>query len=181
MNDFRSAVKSAVRLIKQGRKTGDERMKMSWKDMSVGEFPLVEPGMYSVRITSVERCVSSLKKTPQIEVKGLTDDDKSVVDYLALTEAAQWRIGQALVAVGMSEETLKALPDCDTTGEEFFRIMSLLKGRTVNWDITQETWEGRTRNKVAAWISNSDSQDPLVYEDNVPGWVKSKVKKAGLV
>jgi hypothetical protein len=159
---------------------------MNWKDMGDGSFPLVESNLYTVRIVEVKRGLSAKKQSPQLEVKATIIEGPlegmSLMDRLSLVEAAAWRIGQALLACGMSTENIKALPVCDDNSEEFTRITNMLKGRVCVWDVTQDTYQGTTRNKVSSWAAVLDAdQGELTYEDNVPDWVKSKTKKAGLI
>jgi hypothetical protein len=137
--------------------------------------------------------------TEQMLVHGnvSADDNNAAVagtpvqDYLALTPAAMWRVGAFVQAAGMD---LKSLPNMTLGSEEFFRVLFACKGRSMYWDIIQETnpKTGKIYNKVQG-VAPWDEQEPLVFEDSVPSFIKNKgmnqpppamraaAKKAGLI
>lgn len=168
---------------------------VNWKDMNVGQgAPLIDPGFYLVEIKDFEKKTASTG-TEQVLIKGTIAEGElqgtPVQDYLALTAGALWRVGAFVQASG---HDLKGLPNMILGSEEFFRVLMSCKGRTMFWDIGQDTTpQGKIRNKVNAFTIHEEGQEPLIYEDNVPSFIKNKgmsqppasvkaaVKKAGLI
>jgi hypothetical protein len=105
---------------------------VNWGDMNVGQgAPLIEPGFYEVEIKDFEKTTASTG-TEQVLVKGtIVEGDLEntpVQDYLALTDAALWRVGAFVQAAG---HDLKSLPNMTLGSEDFWRVISSCKGRRM--------------------------------------------------
>lgn len=160
---------------------------VKWGEMNVGQgVPLVEAGFYLVKVGEIEKTVAKTG-TEQMLVHGVVAEGElegsPVQTFLALTTAALWRVGAFVQAAG---HDLKSLPNMVLCSEEFFRVLNSCKGRLMTWDITQEVnpKSGKIQNKVNSFIQyDSDDQEPLIYSDNVPSFIKNKTaaKKAGLL
>ena len=159
---------------------------VNWGDMNVGQSaPLVEPGFYQVEVVDYEKTTASTG-TEQIKVKHRivqNDNDSlngsTLFDFLALSEAALWRIGAFVQGCGMD---LKSLPSMELGSEQFWRVINLTKGRRLFLEVTQATnpKSGRQVNKIQSYLPAED-QDPLEYIDNVPSFVKNKLNKSGII
>jgi len=155
---------------------------IDFPNLNVSEsLPLLEQGCYLVQLKKAERKQAKKTGTEQMMITSEVVEGENVgatvVDYIALTDAAHWRVGKFLLAVGYD---LKSLGKLDTNSEGFMRIITNALGRKVYLEITQDTYEGKTNNKVAGYLSYQD-QEPIEYEDNVPAFIKAKAKKAGLI
>jgi hypothetical protein len=166
--------------------------KVSWGEMNVNESaPLIEAGFYQTEVIDYEKTVAKTG-TEQIKVKHRIVEGESegatIFDWLALSDAAMWRVGSFMLACGLD---LKTLPDMDTNSEAFWRVINLSKGRRLYIEVAQETnpKSGNIVNKVKAYNS-VEGQEPIEYTDNVPSFIKNKqpdtatqakLKKAGLI
>ena len=161
---------------------------VNWGDMNVSESaPVIAPGFYLSEVVDYEKTVAKTG-TQQIKVKHRIlepgeAEGAPLFDFLALSEAAMWRVGAFVQACGLD---LKSLPNMELGSEQFWRVVQLTKGRRVYLDVAQETnpKSGKPVNKVKGFTLVED-QEPLEYVDNVPSFIKNKheadAKKAGLI
>lgn len=167
---------------------------VNWGDMNVGQAaPLLEPGFYTVTVGDYEKTTASTG-TPQIKyTHKVAEGSEDVIgapvfDWLALSEAALWRVGAFVQACGMD---LKSLPNMELGSEQFWRVINMCKGRQVILELGQKTTpKGKVVNEVKSYMP-VDDQEPLEYTDNVPSFIKNKqepdaatkakLKKAGLI
>jgi hypothetical protein len=102
----------------------------------------VEPGEYTVEVVNAEETVSQ-KGSDMIELKlRVQPSGATMFDHLVFMESVFWKIDSFRAATGES-----VTPD-----EEVEIQADDLIGRTGRARLTVEEFNGRKRNKVAAWL-----------------------------
>jgi len=102
----------------------------------------VEPGEYTVEVLNAEETVSQ-KGSDMIELKlRVQPSGATMFDHLVFMETAFWKIDAFRAATGES-----VTPD-----EEVDIHADDLIGRTGRARLTVEEFNGRKRNKIAAWL-----------------------------
>ena len=102
----------------------------------------VEPGEYTVEVVNAEETVSQ-KGSDMIELKlRVQPSGATMFDHLVFMETAFWKIDAFRAATGES-----VTPD-----EEVDIHADDLIGRTGRARLTVEEFNGRKRNKIAAWL-----------------------------
>ena len=102
----------------------------------------VEPGEYTVEVVNAEETVSQ-KGSDMIELKlRVQPSGATMFDHLVFMETAFWKIDAFRAATGES-----VTPD-----EEVDIHADDLIGRTGRARLTIEEFNGRKRNKIAAWL-----------------------------
>ena len=124
--------------------------RMDWKKETGREFEVYPAGTYHVRIINWERLPASTG-TEQVRFYGeIIAPEKyrgrSVLDHCALTEAALWRLGKAVSALGV--DCISDNLVTDTNGAKFDAILNACKERKVYWLLKEEIFNGKNRNKV---------------------------------
>ena len=102
----------------------------------------VNAGEYSVEITGAEETVSK-NKNDMIELRlKVAPDGVVLFDHLVFADSSFWKIDAFRASIGE-----KIVP-----GEEIEIVADDLIGRTGKVRLIVEDYQGRKRNKVAAWI-----------------------------
>jgi len=102
----------------------------------------VDPGEYTVEVINAEETVSQ-KGSDMIELKlRIQPSGATMFDHLVFMEAAFWKIDAFRASTGES-----VTPD-----EEVEIQADDLIGRTGRARLTVEEFNGRKRNKIAAWL-----------------------------
>ncbi len=102
----------------------------------------VKPGEYDCEIVNAEEGKAQ-SGNPIITLKLRLENDALLYERLVFTPAAFWKIDSFRAAIGDL-----VLPD-----EEVNIEADELIGRTGRIRVVNETYEGRARSKVAAWIA----------------------------
>ena len=144
---------------------------MDWKKETSGEFIVYPAGTYRVRIISWER-LKAATGTEQIRWRAeIVEPEeyrgKSILDHTALTETALWRLAKAVACCGI--DTTKA-PSMDTDGPAFESILNACKERTVFWNITEDMYNGKVRNKVVDYVEDQEQPKIEVEEPTDIAW-----------
>jgi hypothetical protein len=102
----------------------------------------VEPGEYTVEVVNAEETVSQ-KGSDMIELKlRVQPSGATMFDHLVFMESAFWKIDSFRAATG---ESVTPDEEVDINADD-------LIGRTGRARLTVEEFNGRKRNKVAAWL-----------------------------
>jgi hypothetical protein len=101
----------------------------------------VEPGDYEVEVVNAVETTSK-GRHEMIELKLRTSAGSYLYDFLVFIPSAYWKIDAFRAATG---EDVTAQQDVEITGDS-------LIGRTGTARLTVEEYNGKKRNKVAAWI-----------------------------
>ena len=126
----------------------------------------VEPGEYTVEVINAEETVSQ-KGSDMIELKLRVQPSGAIFfDHLVFLETAFWKIDAFRAATGES-----VTPD-----EEVDIHADDLIGRTGRARLTVEEFNGRKRNKIAAWLPPKPAAPALAAtatakpkdDDNIP-------------
>lgn len=108
----------------------------------------VPPGDYLLTIVEAKEGYSS-KGSPMLSLRCEVESEPvSVFEYLVASVA--WKIDQFVVALGGSIEE----------GKEIDLDPASLEGKQAWATLKLDTYEGRTSNKVAAWIVKDTPKDP---------------------
>jgi hypothetical protein len=110
----------------------------------------VEPGEYTVEVVNAEETVSQ-KGSDMIELKlRVHPSGATMFDHLVFMESAFWKIDSFRAATGES-----VTPD-----EEVDIHADDLIGRTGRARLIIEEFNGRKRNKIAAWLPPKPAAPP---------------------
>ena len=102
----------------------------------------VEPGEYTVEVINAEETVSQ-KGSDMIELKlRVQPSGATMFDHLVFMESAFWKIDSFRAATG---ETVTPEEEVEIHADD-------LIGRTGRARLTVEEFNGRKRNKIAAWL-----------------------------
>jgi hypothetical protein len=118
----------------------------------------VEPGDYEVEVVDA---IETLSKSnhEMIELKLRTEAGSYLYDFLVFIPSAFWKIDAFRAATG---EAVTPEQDVEIVADD-------LIGRTGKARLSVEEYNGRKRNKVAAWITgNSNSNQPAPSKSNEP-------------
>lgn len=118
----------------------------------------VEPGDYEVEVVDA---IETLSKSnhEMIELKLRTESGSYLYDFLVFIPSAFWKIDAFRAATG---EAVTPEQDVEIVADD-------LIGRTGKARLTVEEYNGRKRNKVAAWLTgNSNSNQPAPRNSNEP-------------
>jgi hypothetical protein len=102
----------------------------------------VEPGDYLVEVIDASETISRSGRD-MIELKLRTSAGSIVYDHLVFTPNAFWKIDSFRVATG---ETIMPNQEVDVSADD-------LIGHTARVRLAVEEYNGRKRNKVAAWLA----------------------------
>ena len=103
----------------------------------------VEAGDYTIEILGAEESISQKNRNEMIELKLKVEPSGAIVyDNLVFTSSAFWKIDAFRAATG---ETV-------TPDEDVEIIADDLIGRTGRARLIVEEYNGKKRNKVAAWL-----------------------------
>jgi hypothetical protein len=127
----------------------------------------VEPGEYAVEIIDAVESISK-RGHEMIELKLRTEEQSILYDFLVFTETAFWKIDAFRESIGE-----QVTPD-----EEVEINADDLIGRTGYARLVTEEYDGRKRNKVAAWLKKPASRPAISItsapapsdddDDNIP-------------
>lgn len=129
----------------------------------------VEPGEYTVEVVNAEETVSQ-KGSDMIELKlRVQPSGATMFDHLVFMESAFWKIDSFRAATG---ETVTPEEEVEIQADD-------LIGRTGRARLTVEEFNGRKRNKIAAWLPPKPAAPALVAvattapakpkdDDNIP-------------
>ncbi len=121
----------------------------------------VEPGDHQVEIIDAIETISK-GGHEMIELKLKTSSGSYLYDFLVFIPTAFWKIDAFRAATG---EDVKPDQDVEITADHVI-------GRTGTARLTVEEYNGKKRNKVAAWIVGtakpSDQPQPARRSDNQP-------------
>jgi hypothetical protein len=140
----------------------------SYKASTPTERPdFVEPGDYQVEILDAVETVSK-GGHEMIELKLRTEAGSYLYDFLVFIQTAFWKIDAFRAATG---EQVTPDEDVEITGDD-------LIGRTGTARLTVEEYNGKKRNKVAAWLAPKPGEKPAAKsapksqrsasDDNIP-------------
>jgi hypothetical protein len=115
----------------------------------------VKPGEYHCEIINAEEGKSQSGGNPIISLKLRLENEAVLYDRLVFTPSAFWKIDSFRAAIGQ-----KVVPD-----EEVNIEADELVGKTARIRIVNETYEGRQRSKVAAWLmpAKPEKRDGLPF------------------
>ena len=109
----------------------------------------VEPGDYEVEVTDAIETISK-GGHEMIELKLRTSAGSYLYDFLVFIPSAFWKIDSFRAATGE-----------DVTPEEDFEITADdVIGRTGTARLAVEEYNGKKRNKVAAWLTGKPGECP---------------------
>ena len=103
----------------------------------------VKPGEYSCEIINAEEGKSQSGGNPIISLKLRLENEAVLYDRLVFTSSAFWKIDSFRASIGQT-----VVPD-----EEVNIEADELIGKTARIRVVNETYEGRQRSKVAAWLA----------------------------
>ena len=124
----------------------------------------VEAGDYTIEVLGAEESISQKNRNEMIELKLKVEPSGAIVyDNLVFTSSAFWKIDAFRAATG---ETV-------TPDEDVEIIADDLIGRTGRARLIVEEYNGKKRNKVAAWLvptaqSSTAEKKGIVSNDNIP-------------
>ncbi len=104
----------------------------------------VEPGDYEVEVVDATETLSK-SNHEMIELKLRTSEGSYLYDFLVFIPSAFWKIDAFRAATG---ETVTPEQDVEIVADD-------LIGRTGKARLAVEEYNGRKRNKVAAWLTGS--------------------------
>ena len=107
----------------------------------------VEPGDYAVEVVDATETMSR-SNHEMIELKLRTSEGSYLYDFLVFTPSAFWKIDAFRAATG---ESVTPEQDVEITADD-------LVGRTGRARLTVEEYNGRKRNKVAAWLAGNPTR-----------------------
>ncbi|MBU3665723.1 MAG: DUF669 domain-containing protein [Chthoniobacterales bacterium] len=115
----------------------------------------VKPGEYHCEIINAEEGKSQSGGNPIISLKLRLENEAVLYDRLVFTPSAFWKIDSFRAAIGQ-----KVVPD-----EEVNIEADELVGKTARIRVVNETYEGRQRSKVAAWLmpAKPEKRDGLPF------------------
>jgi len=115
----------------------------------------VKPGEYHCEIINAEEGKSQSGGNPIISLKLRLENEAVLYDRLVFTPSAFWKIDSFRAAIGQ-----KVIPD-----EEVNIEADELVGQTARIRVVNETYEGRQRSKVAAWLmpAKPEKRDGLPF------------------
>ena len=137
-------------------------------------------GNYKVELTKWEKCVARTGME-QIRFYATVKDgehtDKPLVDHIALSDAAHWRVAWFIKeALGWDKEDMKGVGKMEIGSEKFNRCFDLAKNRTMFWVVSIDATYNN--NKVVEYINDPDAGKVEVDDlEDVPEWVKNKQSK----
>ena len=102
----------------------------------------VKPGEYSCEIINAEEGKSQSGGNPIISLKLRLENEAVLYDRLVFTASAFWKIDSFRAATG---EVVSPEEDVEITADD-------LIGRTGKARLSVEEYNGKKRNKVAAWL-----------------------------
>ena len=118
----------------------------------------VEPGEYTVEVVNAEETVSQ-KGSDMIELKlRVQPSGATMFDHLVFMETAFWKIDAFRAATG---ESVTPDEEVDINADD-------LIGRTGRARLVVEEFNGRKRNKVAAWLAPKPANAPLANANSKP-------------
>ena len=173
--------------------------------MGVFDFPNLDPiqgsevlpeGLYRVKITKHERVkgraadqirwyaqivdakvdlarLAEWASDKGVEASAEVLTGKGLLDHLSLSEPAQRRVAWFLKeCLGVNTRDLPKMGD---SSEVFERLLNLCDGREMWWDVIVSVYEGKTNNKVNAYMPILD-QEPVDMGDldDVPDFIRNK-------
>lgn len=107
----------------------------------------VAPGRYSVVVTSADQDESKAGNPMivlNLTINGGEFDGSTLVDRLALTEKAMFRVVAFMQALGLK------------TPKEKFRVnLDSWVGRSLSVDVDDDTYQGRTSSRVVGYIRDT--------------------------
>ena len=107
----------------------------------------VEPGDYEVEVVDAVETTSK-NGHEMIELKLKTSEGSYLYDFLVFIPSAFWKIDAFRAATG---EAVTPDEDVELTSDD-------LVGRTGHARLSVEEYNGRKRNKVAAWLTGGDNK-----------------------
>ena len=148
------------------------------RDFSNRTIEVLPAGTYQVTIDKYEKCVAKTG-TEQMRIYATVTtgehEGKSLIDHVALSKAAEWRVVWFLKeALNWHKEDLKAVGKIAIGSERFNRMFDLTKDRTMYWVITVDPSYGN--NKVKEYIMD-ETNEPVPIEEldgELPDFLKNK-------
>jgi len=155
-----------------------------WSDMDPsGSYHVYEPGTYLVEMQSFEKKTASTG-TPQLKWLGHICDfehaGQEITTFTALTEKSiptSFGLAGLLAGCGIN---LKGLPDMVIGSEQFYKVCRMVVGRKVYWQVGVKVYDGKKSNTVEAFTPYEEQAPPPGWDDDVPDFLKTKLKNAGL-
>jgi len=121
----------------------------------------VEPGDYEVEVVDATETLSK-SNHEMIELKLRTSEGSYLYDFLVFIPSAFWKIDAFRAATG---ESVTPEQDVEIVADD-------LIGRTGKARLAIEEYNGRKRNKVAAWLTGSaksaSQPQPSSRNENAP-------------
>jgi hypothetical protein len=141
--------------------------KMPTVDMdAAGSFEVYPNGTYRVKVKDWEFGESSKKKTKQVRIKCEMDNGKPYTEFIPITEASAWKIGNFIVATG-----IKTSGKLDTESAMFQTVLNQLKGRTLFITLQHDL---EYNNNKSTGYARDDQQEESEFEpvDDTPEFAK---------
>ena len=113
----------------------------------------VEPGDYEVEVADAVETTSK-NGHEMIELKLKTTEGSNLYDFLVFVPSAFWKIDAFRAATG---EEVTPDEDVEITADD-------LIGRTGYARLSVEEYDGRKRNKVAAWLTGNANQEGAAHD-----------------
>lgn len=115
----------------------------------------VEAGDYEVEVVDATETISK-SGHEMIELKLRTEAGSYLYDFLVFVPTAFWKIDAFRASTG---ETVTPEQDVEIVADD-------LIGRTGRARLAVEEYNGRKRNKVAAWLTGDASETPTTNSDD---------------
>jgi hypothetical protein len=144
-----------------------------------GNIEVLPAGTYKVALNKYEKCVARTGME-QIRYYATVAEgdhmDAPLIDHIALSDAAHWRIAWFIKeALGWEKEDMQNAGKMEIGSERFNRCLDLAKGRTMFWVVSVDPTYNN--NKVMEYINDPDAGKVEVDQlEDVPDWVKNKQK-----
>ena len=128
---------------------------------NVGNFEVYPTGTYRVTVNDWEFGESSIKKTKQVRIKCSMDNGKPYTEFIQLTDASAWKVGNFINACG-----LKVGGKLDTDSALFQQIMNALKGRSVFITMEHDLEYNNNKSKSYARDDQQPEEEFVPWEDD---------------
>lgn len=148
---------------------------MNWKKeaATAGNQELYPEQAYVATVKSWERAMAKTGTT-QIRfkfefVKPHDFQGKPFTDHFALTERALWRLASFIGCIVKLDDS----GEMEVGSVAFQRYLNAAIGKTVGMFLTQESYEGKQKNRVTEFMKTEADLVEVESEEDVPEWVKN--------
>lgn len=153
-------------------------MKMNWAEEAEksSTFEVYPEGGYVFKVDSWEKTEASTG-TQQLRFHYTIQQPKgdlvgkTFVDHFALTPKALWRLANFVSRCGIDTSSLAEM---EVGTPAFINVLNKTKGRKVGGAVSQESYNGKVRNKVDEYILvEKEIIDVDGPDDDVPEFLKN--------